>query len=449
VKIGGTTYDFTYDANGNLIQENSSRFTEWDHADRMRCFYIDNGGTVTKYAHYLYDAGGNRVKKLVRNDGGSYTSTSYIDGFYEYLTDGTDEQSLSHVMDDKSRIAMVLEGDMFGDTKPTIRYVIEDRLGNSVNELKYDGANIEKEEYYPFGETSFASYSRKRYKYNGKERDEESGFYNYGMRYYNAWTCRFISVDPIKDDYPELTSYQYSSNRPINMIDLDGLEGVDPPVETFADPAPPPTQRPQAQGGTGAPPMDFGSLFNDADPSSYTGSSAPVKLNEEFAALFDNVRIPLDFSDVNSRQIANRAPTPMPTIKPEKGDITGSHKPAQGSDRFRPALDGKGKPFSQQITSTQKVFGGNDSMELVEQVKTQMTSLLSDHEFDNTKITTVDIEFDPNNPASVSNANSLAKDLTRALDNSIEVKMQAVKSDALNNNNVQVTVHAQGFKNGS
>ncbi len=224
VKIGGTTYDFTYDANGNLIQENASRFMEWDHADKMRCFFIDDGGTVTKYAHYLYDAGGNRVKKLVRNDGGSYTSTSYINGVYEYLTDGIDEQSLSHVMDDKSRIAMVREGDDFGDTTDATKYVIADHLGNSVSELKTNGANIQKEEYYPFGETSFSSYAKKRYKYNGKERDEESGFYNYGMRYYSAWTCRFVSVDPLFRDYAFYTPFQYAGNKPINKIDIDGLE---------------------------------------------------------------------------------------------------------------------------------------------------------------------------------------------------------------------------------
>jgi hypothetical protein len=29
-----------YDANGNLIQETTSRFFEWDHSDRMKSFRI-------------------------------------------------------------------------------------------------------------------------------------------------------------------------------------------------------------------------------------------------------------------------------------------------------------------------------------------------------------------------------------------------------------------------
>ena len=64
--------------------------------------------------------------------------------------------------------------------------------------------------------------------YCGKERDEETGLYYYGMRYYAAWLCRFVSVDPLQFEYPELTPYQYASNRPITGIDLDGLEFVNP-----------------------------------------------------------------------------------------------------------------------------------------------------------------------------------------------------------------------------
>lgn len=37
---------------------------------------------------------------------------------------------------------------------------------------------------------------------------------------------RFLSVDPITSSFPELTPYQYASNSPIYMIDLDGLEGI-------------------------------------------------------------------------------------------------------------------------------------------------------------------------------------------------------------------------------
>jgi hypothetical protein len=38
---------------------------------------------------------------------------------------------------------------------------------------------------------------------------------------------RFLSVDPIAKQYPELTPYQFASNTPIQAIDLDGLERLD------------------------------------------------------------------------------------------------------------------------------------------------------------------------------------------------------------------------------
>jgi hypothetical protein len=46
------------------------------------------------------------------------------------------------------------------------------------------------------------------------------------MRIYDPRVGRFLSVDPITRQYPELTPYQYASNSPIFNIDLDGLEGT-------------------------------------------------------------------------------------------------------------------------------------------------------------------------------------------------------------------------------
>jgi RHS repeat-associated protein len=54
-----------------------------------------------------------------------------------------------------------------------------------------------REEFFAFGETSFGIYMSKRYRYCGKEQDEESRYYNYGARMYAPWLCRFLSVDPL------------------------------------------------------------------------------------------------------------------------------------------------------------------------------------------------------------------------------------------------------------
>lgn len=41
---------------------------------------------------------------------------------------------------------------------------------------------------------------------------------------YDGRLGKFLSVDPLTPKYPELTPYQFASNRPIDGIDLDGLE---------------------------------------------------------------------------------------------------------------------------------------------------------------------------------------------------------------------------------
>src|SRR3954470_21194271 len=40
----------------------------------------------------------------------------------------------------------------------------------------------------------------------------------------NSANSRFLSVDPLTNDYPQLTPYQFASNRTIDGIDRDGLE---------------------------------------------------------------------------------------------------------------------------------------------------------------------------------------------------------------------------------
>jgi RHS repeat-associated protein len=85
--------------------------------------------------------------------------------------------------------------------------------------------------YYAFGQnmpkwSSSALNDPKRYRfgYNGKEDDDEWNKQDYGFRIYDTRLARFLSVDPLTRQYAELTPYQFASNRPIDGIDLDGLE---------------------------------------------------------------------------------------------------------------------------------------------------------------------------------------------------------------------------------
>jgi RHS repeat-associated protein len=73
-----------------------------------------------------------------------------------------------------------------------------------------------------------ASSSSYRYGFNGKENDSEvkgeGNQQDYGMRIHDPRLGRFLSVDPIGKEFPELTTYQFASNSPVANIDLDGGE---------------------------------------------------------------------------------------------------------------------------------------------------------------------------------------------------------------------------------
>ena len=56
------------------------------------------------------------------------------------------------------------------------------------------------------------------------ELDAATGMYYYGARYYDPRLSIFISVDPLAEKYPNIGSYVYVANNPINFIDPDGRE---------------------------------------------------------------------------------------------------------------------------------------------------------------------------------------------------------------------------------
>ena len=157
------------------------------------------------------------------------------------------ERETLHVMDDKQRIALVETRTHGNDPSPQqlIRYQFGNHLGSASLELDGQAKIISYEEYYPYGSTSYQAVSSqtetsKRYRYTGKERDEESGLYYYGARYYAAWLGRWTKSDPIDiQDSPNL--YVFVKGNPLRFYDPDGaqVDTVDTLEELVIDiPAP-------------------------------------------------------------------------------------------------------------------------------------------------------------------------------------------------------------------
>jgi RHS repeat-associated protein len=113
-----------------------------------------------------------------------------------------------------------------------IYYYHSDHLGTGTFLSDFDGNPYQFFLNLPFGETmaeqhSYSGEYTNRYKFNGKELDEETGFYYYGARYYNPKFSIWLSTDPLAEKYPNFNPYSYCYQNPINFIDPTGMEGDD------------------------------------------------------------------------------------------------------------------------------------------------------------------------------------------------------------------------------
>ena len=210
----------------------------WDFNDQLQQVNLGGGGT----AYYVYDAGGQRVRKVIETQNGARKDERiYLGGFEiyrKYNGSGvtvTLERETLHVMDDKQRIGIVetkaIENDISINAPISAqRYQLANNLGSASLELDKDGRLISYEEYHPYGTTAYQAVdsateiSLKRYRYTGKERDEETGLYYHGARYYAPSLARWTAADPagLVDG---VNLYFYVRNSPIVLHDPNGTEG--------------------------------------------------------------------------------------------------------------------------------------------------------------------------------------------------------------------------------
>ena len=68
--------------------------------------------------------------------------------------------------------------------------------------------------------------SLNRYRYNGKEEQAFAGlpYLDYGARMYDPATARWLSPDPLAEQYRSLSPYSFCAGNPINYVDPDGMD---------------------------------------------------------------------------------------------------------------------------------------------------------------------------------------------------------------------------------
>ncbi len=236
-----------YDAHGNMLSLPHLSLMAWDFKDQLwtTARQVVNNGGDAETTYYVYDAAGQRVRKVtVLATGVIKDERVYLGGFEIYRSHtGTDAglvRETLHIMDDKQRIALVESRNEINDGSPPqlIRYQFSNHLGSASLELGGKAQIISYEEYTPYGSTSYQAVDKnlkaaaKRYRYTGKERDEESGFYYHGARYYVPWLGRWTASDPagIKDGS---NLYLFTSCNPVRYKDPTGLADFEVTMPTF------------------------------------------------------------------------------------------------------------------------------------------------------------------------------------------------------------------------
>ncbi len=249
---------YTYDADGNMATMPHLSGLQWNFKDQLQMTQqqVVNDGTGPQ-TFYAYDPSGQRVRKVTLSPTGSVASDRLYLGAYEvfrtYSPTGnapTSQIDSLHVQDDKRRIALI-ETNAAATPTTTIRYQLSNHLGSALLELDGSANLISYEEYTPYGTSSLQAFnsgaevSLKRYRYTGKERDEESGLAYHGVRYYAPWLARWTSVDrerPASNSRtvsrsgscPQLRldpgpdQYIYAADNPCRYVDQTGYQAEGP-----------------------------------------------------------------------------------------------------------------------------------------------------------------------------------------------------------------------------
>jgi RHS repeat-associated protein len=204
-KTDGSSLEYRYDSAGKRVYKAYTH--EW----------------ITDKTWYVRDATGNTLFVYANKDGGTdlYWKEQHLYGssrlgiWQPDLLSGAASQTAWNAVGKK-------------------RYELTNHLGNILATISdksfsvggyYEVELLSAQDYYPFGmQQPDRSYTLGNYRYgfNGKENDNEvkgnGNQQDYGMKVYDPRVGKFLSVDPITCQYPELTPYQFASNSPIQGI---------------------------------------------------------------------------------------------------------------------------------------------------------------------------------------------------------------------------------------
>ncbi|WP_240628189.1 DUF6443 domain-containing protein [Flavobacterium anhuiense] len=209
--------DYTYDLNGNVVSDTNKNIASiaYNHLNLPIKVTFATSGNIT----YIYNALGQKLKKIVNEAGKPAVTTDYLGGYqYENGVMKFFPTAEGYVQPEGSSYKYV--------------YQYKDHLENI--RLSYDkNLTIQEENsYYPFGMKHIgyngaitSTSNALKYKYNGKELQDELGLgvYDYGARNYDPALGRWMNIDPLAEKGRRWSPYNYAMDNPVYFIDPDGM----------------------------------------------------------------------------------------------------------------------------------------------------------------------------------------------------------------------------------
>jgi RHS repeat-associated protein len=217
------TYNYTYDADGNLITKTAiatgvEDIYTYDYRNRLTEVQQVSGGVTTTLAQYTYDALNNQIE-VVESGTTRYT-------LYDGQTPLLDFNGSGTVTARYLSVPGGIDELLARQTSAGVAWYLTDREG-SVNDIINNlGTVVDHIDYSAYGtvlnESSPAVGDR--FKYAGMELDSVSGLEYDRERWYNSDLGIFINKDPIDFHGNDNNLYRYTGNSPTNFTDPEGLK---------------------------------------------------------------------------------------------------------------------------------------------------------------------------------------------------------------------------------
>jgi RHS repeat-associated protein len=238
---------YTYDPSGGMLtMPHLAGGLAWNVFDQLAEVDLGGGGR----AFHVYGAGGQRMRKVIERNGNTKLEWIFLGPVMIFRRRRRDTDQLRferwtvHLGDGAGHVAQADIKTRDDDDEdpanavgaPLIRYQYSNHLGSVMLETDTNGDPVSYEEYHPYGTSAYraarpgAHLSLKRFRFSGKERDDETGLYYFGARYYAPWLGRWTSADPA-GFADGLNLYAFSLNNPATLSDPTGTQSTDSKVK--------------------------------------------------------------------------------------------------------------------------------------------------------------------------------------------------------------------------